>query len=84
MNFSRFRRFAVRSCSGAGVLMPDDGFTGLMMFEAWVGFGVWTGGENSGEDTEGCWYSFSAGGGAAVEGCCAFSFAKSSSRPDMV
>ena len=26
----------------------DDGFTGLRMFEEWIGFGVWIGGEENG------------------------------------
>jgi len=33
--------------------MVEDGFTGLMMSDEWMGLGVWMGGEKRGEETAG-------------------------------
>lgn len=35
--------------------MADAGLTGLMMFDEWIGSGVYDGGEKRGDETEGCW-----------------------------
>lgn len=54
--------FLALFCSaGAGVPVVDDGFTGLMMLDEWIGFGVCDGGEKRGDETEACWYGSGCG-----------------------